>query len=559
MQFIIKTGWFFLFIPYLSISQSTYLPQGNKHQVFLDRLEIMIQNNPDLNLSTVKPHDRKAAINAALFADSINVINNKLSISDRYNLISTLMSSSEWLNEERVEFSSKKNIWNTFYKTKANLLEINERDFFLAVNPVIQQQQSIESNNDQRIFLNSKGLTFRGLIARRLGFSGYLTDNQERGPLFTQERITNSSAVPGVGFYKRFKQTGVDYFDARGSIHFNAAKYLQFQFGYDKLFIGNGYRSLLLSDFGNSFLFLRINTRIWKINYQNIFSELIPQYKKDGIDDLLDKKYSSMHHLSMNVTKWLNLGIFETVIFGRKNRFEFSYLNPVIFLRAAEQQNGSSDNAIVGFDFKANIAKRAQLYGQLVLDEFLLKELKSGNGWWGNKFGMQLGGKYIDLLKIKNLDIQGELNLVRPFTYSHKDSVANYTHYNQPLAHPFGANFIEVIGIIRYQPFPKWSGSLRVIGWKQGIDTGQKNYGGDIFKSNTTRDGDFGFTLPSGVEAKGVNVQFLLSYELRENLFVDLSAMIRNYRKNDVQNTNKKSSLITVAFRWNMFRREYDY
>ena len=32
------------------------------------------------------------------------------------------------------------------------------------------------------------------------------------------------------------------------------------------------------SDFGNNYLFLKINTRIWKINYQNIFMELNPQF-----------------------------------------------------------------------------------------------------------------------------------------------------------------------------------------------------------------------------------------------------------------------------------------
>ena len=95
------------------------------------------------------------------------------------------------------------------------------------------------------------------------------------------------------------------------------------------------------------------------------------------------------------------------------------------------------------------------MYGQLLLDEFKLSEVRAGDGWWGNKFGFQLGGKYIDAFNIKNLDLQLEHNRVRPFTYSHGDSVANYTHYNMPLAHPLGANFQEVIGIARYQPAPK--------------------------------------------------------------------------------------------------------
>ncbi len=107
-----------------------------------------------------------------------------------------------------------------------------------------------------------------------------------------------------------------------------------------------------------------------------------------------------------------------------------------MFLRPAEQQNGSADNAFVGLDFKANIAHRFQVYGQLMFDEFVLSEIKKGDGWWANKWALQLGAKYIDAFGVKNLDLQLETNLVRPFTYSHFDTVANYTHYNQPLAHP---------------------------------------------------------------------------------------------------------------------------
>ncbi len=556
MQFIIKTGWILLFIPFLSKAQSTYLPQGHKHQSFLNRIEIKLQKHPDLNITTIKPLSRRIAVNAALEADSAGVI---LSATDKNELNSLLLNNKEWVKEVRPEFRSKKSFLKTFYESKGNFLEVDDPEFYLSLNPVLSLQLSNESENNEPVFLNTKGLTFRGLIARRIGFSAYLTDNQERPPLFVQERIRSERGVPGAGFYKIFKQTAVDYFDARGSVHFNAAKFLEFQFGYDKVFIGNGYRSLFLSDFGNSYLFLRINTRVWKINYQNIFAELTPQFVRNGVDNLLDKKYVAMHHLSMNITKWLNIGIFEAVSFGRTNHFEFSYMNPVIFLRVAEQQTGSFDNAVVGWDFKANIAHKAQLYGQLMLDEFFLKEVKAGNGWWGNKYGLQAGGKYIDLFNIPNLDIQAELNLVRPFTYSHLDTIANYTHYNQPLAHPLGANFIEAIGIVRYQPFPKWTGSVRLISWKQGLDTANGNIGVNIFKPNSTRSAEYGFTLPSGQISKGINAQFVVSYELKENLFLEAAALIRKLRVEQDISRNRNSTVLTLAVRWNIFRREYDY
>jgi len=265
-----------------------------------------------------------------------------------------------------------------------------------------------------------------------------------------------------------------------------------------------------------------------------------------------------MHHLSMDVTNWLNIGIFEAVVFGRKNHFDFTYLNPVIFLRLAEQQNGSADNAFVGLDFKANVAKRFQFYGQMLLDELKVKEMRSGKGWWANKFAVQLGGKYINALGVKNLDLQGEVNLVRPFTYSHFDSVSNYSHFNQPMAHPLGANFVEAIGIARYQPHPKWTTSARVIVWTQGTDNDSSNVGTDIFMVNQTRSDDYGYKLPAGPRSTGINAQLLVSYEVKENVFLEATALIRNLNP-AFGESNRKTAVVSAGIRMNMFRREYDY
>lgn len=562
MQYIIKTfaRILLLILPVSALAQSTYLPQGHKHQAFLDRLEILLQKNPDLNAATTKPISRKIGVRIAEYADSVDGSTpGFLSSVDSYNLQSFLMNNSEFVQGDKSEFESNRPFLKAFYTRKASFLEVDEDDFFLSVNPVIQQQQSFENDNDERVFLNTKGITVRGMIAKRLGFSAYVTDNQERGPRFVQSRVNSMQAVPGAGYYKAFKTTAFDYFDARGSVNFTVADFVDLQFGYDKHFIGNGYRSLFLTDFGNSYMFFKINTRIWKINYQNLYMELTPQFVKGGADLLLDKKYATMHHLSVNATSWLNIGLFEAVIFGRKNRFEFSYLNPIIFLRSAERNNGSADNGIAGIDFKANIAKKFQLYGQWMLDEFLLREIRAGNGWWGNKFGVQVGGKYVDVFKIRNLDIQGEINWVRPFAYSHYDSISNYTHYNQPLAHPLGANFVEGIGIVRYQFHPKWTATGKLIVWKQGLDSSNLNFGGNIFKLNSTRAAEYGYTIPTGVSATGVNGQLLVSYEPKENVFFDVSILLRRFKATEQPSVDRNTALFTAGLRMNMFRREYDY
>ncbi len=549
----------FILFPVFAISQSTYTPFGSKEYILLDRLEILGQKDSILNFSKTKPFNRFQVMRAAMGYKQ-NHPGIVLSKTDEFNLRSLYLNNIEYLpDSQRIAIKSKRPI-GPFYKTPANLYEVHVKDFDLVINPIIQFQYMKESDNDEGLFLNSRGVSVRGRIANKIGFAASILDNQERDPLHVQAWEDKFQSVPGAGYYKSFKGTGYDYFDARGYFTFNVTKYIDVAFGYDRNFIGNGYRSLFLSDFGNSNLFLKLNTRIWKFNYQNLFMEL-QQTEPRGPDRLLRKKYAAFHHLDVNVTKKLNIGLFEGVMFGRTDHFEFSYLNPIIFYRSIEQQNGSFDNSVAGIDFKLNILKQVQFYGQFLLDEFNLQQIKDDDTWWANKWGLQVGAKYINALGIKNLDLQLEYNRVRPFTYSHGDSVANYTHYNQPMAHPLGANFSETIGILRYQPAPKWTLLAKAMYWKQGLDTGSRSFGSNIFLPNTAppRQGDYGYVIVSGIESTTTFLSFLLSYELKENLFIEASVTNRKF---DVPaNTSQSTSTTIVAFgiRWNMHQRVFEF
>ncbi|HZH65476.1 MAG TPA: hypothetical protein VEY10_11350 [Flavisolibacter sp.] len=566
---LFKTLFFLLlFLPAAVFAQTTFLPQGARENVLLERIEIKAGTDSILNFSKTKPFSRKQFIPAierygvasGLFSpgtDSVTIIGEgntvpKLSKVDVFNLERAMMNSSEW---NRQRFTSKKPFLTNFYKTPANFYEVNAKDFFLAVNPVFQYIVGKEKESSEHLFLNTRGITARGNIANKIGFAVYITDNQERDPAYVRQWVSDRQAVPGQGYFKEFKGNGYDYFDARGYITLNAAKYIDITFGYDKNFIGNGQRSLFLSDFSNNTLFLKLNTRIWKFNYQTLFMELVNAYRR-GADQLLGKKYAAMHHLDISVTKWLNVGLFEGIIFGRRDHFEFGYLNPVMFYRSAEQQAGSPDNAVAGLDVKANIAKRFQVYGQVLLDELKLNELRLK--WWGNKFGYQLGAKYIDAFGIANLDLQGEWNRVRPFTYSHDDSLANYTHYNQPLAHPLGANFNEVIGVVRYQPVPRLSMQGKLIYYKQGRDSSAANYGSNIFLPNVVRPFDYGFEVGEGALSKIGYGSLLLSYELKPNFFIEANAVYR--KQTALKNVAEKNTVVIYAgVRWNMHRRDFEF
>ena len=549
----------FILLPVSVFSQTTYLPQGDKANILMERLEIKNRTDSFFNFSKTKPFSRKHTVNAVTHYLQQN--GKALSKVDAYNIQRVLMNNLEYLPEaDRLQYASNKPILKNFYTSPANLYEVHVKDFDLVINPVIQVTVSKEKDNDETLYQNTRGLNLRGRIANKIGFYAYITDNQEKTTFYVRDFVNARRAVPGAGFYKDFKGTGYDYFDARGYFTFNVTKYIDVTFGYDRNFIGNGHRSMFLSDFGNSNLFLKLNTRIWKFNYQNLFMELHNADNRIG-DKLIGKKYAAMHHLDVNVTKWLNIGLIEGVIFGRKDRFDFGYLNPIIFYRSIEQQNGSFDNSVAGLDAKANIGKGIQLYGQLSLDEFLLSEIKNNRGWWANKWGIQLGAKYIDAFGIANLDLQVEHNRVRPFTYSHRDSVANYTHYNQPLAHPLMANFSEFIGMARYQPAPKWLAVGKLIYYTQGRDSSNQSYGSNIFYPNVPpfRQGDFGYDIGSGWKTNVFLASFLLSYELRENLFLELNAVVRKQETKTAPLISNNTSVISFGVRWNMHRREFDF
>lgn len=541
-----------LYAPSVASAQSSYFQQGSKENILLERLEIKAQKDTVLNFSHIKPFNRKWWVNRleAIKADSIPV---SITPIDKYNIDRSLMNNLEWVTRGKEELQSKKSLWNTFFKTPANMIEVDQPDFFLSVNPVLQLQYGKETDNDEAVMLNSRGIVARGLISRRIGFYTYLVENQERGPSHFRNQVETYRAVPGAGFYKPFKTNGYDYFDARGGVNFNIAKYIDFQFGYDRQHLGNGYRSLYLSDNTNNYLFANLNLKIWRLNYVAKTMQLTSQYSRGLADSIFPKKYAAIHHISFNAPKWLTLGLFEGIVFSRKNDFEFAYLNPIIFLRPVEQNMGSGDNAFVGVDFKANVAKRFQFYGQLNFDEFNLKEVRAGNGWWANKWALQLGGKYIDAFGVKNLDLQAETNWIRPFTYSHNDTVANYTHYNQPLAHPMLSNVREFIGIARYQPAPKWYLQGRMIAWQQGSDTASRNFGNNIFLDSDTRAGEYGFQFGSAVQRTGFNGSLWVAYEWKENFFIEANLMMRKLTGADARTT------ANLGIRWNMHRREYDY
>ncbi len=253
----------------------------------------------------------------------------------------------------------------------------------------------------------------------------------------------------------------------------------------------------------------------------------------------------------------MTVGLFETVVFAREDQFELQYLNPVILYRTVEGAIGSPDNVLVGIDLKWNLWQKLSLYGQFVLDEFKISEISAGDGWWANKYGLQTGIKYVDLLGIDWLDAQIEYNAVRPYTYSHNTGIANYSQYNQPLAHPLGANFKEVLFRLRYQPTPKWSLLLRVLSAETGEDRDTLNYGSNILLPNDERVSDYGNEIGQGVDVSINTIGLDLSYQWKQGFYFDVFYQVRN-KKSDLGGDDQ-DRYIGAGIRWNLGRRWLEF
>ncbi len=573
-------------------SQSPTVLRGDHAYHTYDRAEILRWSDTSI-INSVNNYDRKKLTD--YFKDVWKY--KDLSTKDQYDLLHTFLDNYEFLDDgskiknavnkvidvfrsgndeddypKNVDklFFKQKPILKYFYKTPANLWQLETPAFKMYVNPVIHINYLNQVNNDRIVFQNTRGVEAQGYIDGKVWFYTQLLENQRAFPSFTEDWIQKYRTIPGQGFYKSYSSQvidnlkGYDYFLTRAYVGFNVSKSIAAELGHGNHFIGNGYRSLLLSDFSANYFYLKFNTRVWKFHYQNIFAELAPvSTLVNPGDKVFPKKYTAMHYLAFKPNRHFEIGLFESVVFSRINHFELQYLNPVILYRAVEHYLDSPDNVLVGLNTKWNIFKGVSIYGQLLLDEFKISEVKKQSGWWANKFGVQAGLKYINALNIDHLDVQLEYNAVRPFTYTHNDTltsfpnyaVASYSHYNQPLAHPLGANFREMVMIMRYKPTNRLYLQAKGLHTIYGTDPSGFNLGSNILLPYTTRSQDYGNFIGQGIKTTVSAIGLDASYEVFHNYFIDVQAMWRQ-TSTDIK---KDQHYLGGGIRVNLANVTYDY
>jgi len=394
-----------------------------------------------------------------------------------------------------------KKLWNEHF------FSVQKEDYWFTINPMVDLQIGKDnSDNIDFTYNNTRAVQIQGGIGKNLNFSSSFYESQGRFSDYVTDFIRAngvlgaSGTVPGRGKGKGLDQGGFDYPIAEAYLSYTPNKFFNFQFGHGKNFIGDGYRSFMLSDVASPYTHFKISTQFWKIKYTNLWMWLDDVRPEVSVNELSPRKYVAMHHLSWNVNKRLNIGLFEAVITeNESNRgFDIEFFNPVIFYRAVEFTRGSEGgNAIIGLNSKYKLTNNITAYSQFILDELTVGRFFDGSGYWGNKFAFQLGAKYFNAFKVDNLFLQGELNIARPYTFSNRRSILNYGHFNQPLAHLWGSNFWEAVAIARYKK-GRWFGNAKITIGQKGFDENGLNYGGNIYLSNDNRIANEGIDITQG-------------------------------------------------------------
>ena len=314
--------------------------------------------------------------------------------------------------------------------------------------------------------------------------------------------------------------------------------------GNGKHFIGDGYRSLFLSSAHSSYPYLKLNTKFGKVRYYNLYTTFLDIRNLN----MQRKKHASIHVLDFKLSKNFNIGIFESVLWQASNEYynrgyDIEYLNPIIFYRPVEFSKNSPDNVLMGANLRL-LFSNTKIYSQILLDDLNISRQKDSDknykgGFFQNKFAYQLGVKF----SFKSINSLIEYNQVQPYTYAHKESMQSYTHMNQALAHPLGANFKEIIFITNY-PINDWIFNCKLTLAKSGLDSNNTHYGQDIFTSDFEAQGDnqeysYGNYNGQGVLTDMLTAYFEASYSLKSfNLF------------GSVYYVDKKSDLIDHNYLW---------
>jgi hypothetical protein len=398
-------------------------------------------------------------------------------------------------------------------------------------------------------YLNTRGIQVGGTIGPKFYFYSSFYENQGQFPAYYDNYINKIGFVPGQGKDYSFGKPTKDWAYVTALMSYTPIKQLNITLGEEKTFIGDGYRSLLLSDFAANYPFFRLTANLGKVQYMMMWAYMEDLFAKQfNAFGNNRRKWAFVHYLDWNVTNRLSFGFFNALIAqeaddnGNLHGFDINVINPLVFVSSLGP-TAQPDNVFVGFTGKYKIFDKTAIYSQVIFDRF------NGSQFFestiDNTNGFQIGLRGADLFKVKNFNYLFEYNTVKPYTYTSTQLITNYTEFSQSLGDPLGANFREFLGILNYS-----IGRVDLMGQlnyaKYGLDPPNMNYGQDVTKVfspsvNTT-------TVGQGIATNLFYAEGTVSLLInpKYNLRLELGGLFRDQRN---ELGSQKTAMITFGLR----------
>ena len=440
-----------------------------------------------------------------------------------------------------------------------HLLQLDSTNFSIAVSPLLNLQygRDLASSPSTTYTVNTRGVLVQGTIGKKLAFFASYLETQSQLFSYLADYVNNYQVVPNFGRYKPFKTNGYDYGMASGYISWTPIKRLNVQFGNDKNFLGDGYRSFFLSDHSFNYPFLKFTANIWRFKYYVLMAQLQDGITQADPQQPFQKKFLSIHYLGFNLGKRIQLGIFEGTIWEGKSlaKTSFNFLNPILFSSWAQNGLAGKNNTNLGLNLKFKLFKHTHLYGQGLLDD-IGGSTRSDTLPSSPKFAFQMGVKSYNLFYLKNLYWQLEFNQCAPYTYSSNRTANVWSHYNQNLTHPVGANFREVLSFLSYRYGRIWLEAKGAY-CQYGRDSSNTlSFGRNIFKGD--QGARVGQTLLQGQSASLAYADFKLGFIINPAYNLCIQAGMTN-RWEWYGNTRNKIQYVYLGVQTSLYNLYHDF
>jgi len=465
---------------------------------------------------------------------------------------------------------------------KEHLVQVQQKDFNLNADIIFDEYigrskrpakpftapgEPLKSNST--LMMNTRGYELSGNVSDKFYFETAFFENQGRFAGYVDSFVRMYRVVPGQSAYKNIGDGyGFDFSISEARLMYKPSKVFLFDLGYGKNFIGDGYRSVLLSDWAYNYPYFKTSINLGKLQYNFMWAQHISDRDpRLNNDEEQFRKWSQTFLIDWKATKRLSVSLFESVMWPDQKTIKYSGLDsarrsdrsawiasPIIFLHGSKSPSGADNNVIAGTSLKYRIFSKTHVYAQFAADQ--LGDFSS----WKARYAVQGGIRSGDLFNVKNLNGLIEFNTARPYMYATNSINTNYAHLKQSLAHPRGANFKEGLLLADYS-YKNWYFRFQTFITKYGADSSAitaLNYGSDIFKNVSSRTVSNDVKTGQGLSANIFYADMKIAYILNHasDMRIETGFTFRN-EKSDL--FNYRDRMFYIGVRMSFRKISYDF